>query len=52
MDLPWLGVCECVCVVCGVCVCGVVCGVNRNRKWVFSYVTQRLVPTDTEGWGH
>ena len=47
MDLPWLGVCVCVCV----CVC-VWCGVNRNRKWVFSYVMQRLVPTHTGGWSH
>ena len=40
MDLPWLGVCVCVCVC-------VWCGVKRNRKWVFSYVMQRLVPCHT-----
>ena len=34
-----------------VCVC-VCCWVNRNRKWVFSYVVQRLVPTHAEGRGH
>jgi len=36
MDLPWLGVC--VCVVRW-------SGVNRNRKWISSYVMQHLVPT-------
>jgi len=39
VDLLWLGVC----------VVGW-SGVNRNRKWVFSYVMQRLVPTHTGGW--
>ena len=39
MDLPWLGVC-------------VWCRVNRDRKWVFSYVMQHLVPTPTGGWGN
>ena len=33
------------------CVC-VWCGVNRNRKWLCSYVMQRLVPSPTGGWGH
>jgi len=41
LDLPWFGVRLCVW-----------CGVNRNRKWVFSYVTQRLVPNPTGGWVH
>jgi len=41
MDLPWLGVCVCVW-----------CGVKRKRKWVFSYVMQRLVPIPTGGRGH
>jgi len=45
MDLTWLGVCVCVCVC-------VWCVVNRNRKWVFSYVMKRFVPTHTGGWGH
>ena len=38
---------RCVCV----CVC-VWCEVNRNRKWIFSCVMQRLVPTHTGGWGY
>jgi len=41
--------CVCVCVCVFVCVW---CGVNRNRKWIFSYVMQRLVPTHTGGFGH
>jgi len=34
-----------------VCVCGALVR-NRNRKWVFSYVMQRLVLTHTEGCRH
>jgi hypothetical protein len=43
MDLAWLGVCVCVCV----CVVRW-SGVNRNWKWVSSYVMHRLVPTHIE----
>jgi hypothetical protein len=50
MDLPWLGVRACV----RACVRARARarGVNRKRKWVFSYVMQRFVPTHTVSWGH
>jgi len=47
MDLTWLYVCVMVCV----CIC-VWYGVNVSRKWVFSYVMQRLVPNYKRPWGN
>jgi len=42
MDLPWLGVCVCVCVV------------RSKQEWEagFSYVMQRLEPNYNVGWGY